>query len=84
VPSFKKKCEFVLAQYINSDTVCQIFKFANTFNCERLRDSALLFVEENYNEVIQSPGFEELDKDEMIKIIRVGKESKAVKKSAKK
>jgi hypothetical protein len=36
----------------------------------------LLFTEENHNEVIASPGFEDLDKDEILKIIRVGKESK--------
>jgi hypothetical protein len=35
----------------------------------------LLFTEENYKEVIESPGFEDLDKDEMLKIIRVGKDS---------
>ena len=58
------------------ENVCQIFKYANTFNCERLKETCLLFTEENYNEVIASAGFEDLDKDEIIKIIRVGKESK--------
>ena len=76
VGSFKKKCEHILAQCINVENVCQIFKYANTFNCERLKESCLLFTEENHNEVIASPGFEDLDKDEILKIIRVGKESK--------
>ncbi|CDW71651.1 e3 ubiquitin-protein ligase herc2 [Stylonychia lemnae] len=76
VVSFKKKCEHILAQCINVENVCQIFKYANTFNCERLKESCLLFTEENHNEVISSPGFEDLDKDEILKIIRVGKESK--------
>jgi hypothetical protein len=35
-----------------------------------------LFTEENHAEVITTQGFEELDKDEIIKIIRVGKEKK--------
>mmetsp|Transcript_37338 Transcript_37338/g.35930 ORF Transcript_37338/g.35930 Transcript_37338/m.35930 type:complete len:113 (-) Transcript_37338:30-368(-) len=76
VISFKRKCEYILAQCINIDNVCQIFKYANTFNCERLKETCLLFTEENYNEVIASSGFEDLDKDEILKIIRVGKESK--------
>lgn len=54
------------------ESLCQIFKYSNTFNCERLRDTCLLFTEENYQDVITSAGFEDLDKDEIIKIIRVG------------
>ena len=72
----KQKCEYSLTQYINVDTVCHIFKYANTFNCERLKESCLLYTEQNYNEVIDSAGFEELDKDEILKIIRVGKKEK--------
>jgi hypothetical protein len=30
------------------ESVCQIFKYANTFNCERLKDTCLLFTEENH------------------------------------
>jgi hypothetical protein len=74
VTCIKKKCENILAQYISVDNVCNIFKYANTFNCERLRDTCLLFTEENYQEVISSPGFEDLDKDEILKIIRMGKQ----------
>ena len=81
VLSFKRKCEYILAQCINIENVCQIFKYANTFNCERLKETCLLFTEENYNEVIASPGFEDLDKDEILKIIRVGKESKKARKA---
>ena len=70
--SFKKRCEQILAQHISTDTLCQIFKYSNTFNCERLRETCLLFTEENYQDVITSAGFEDLDKDEIIKIIRIG------------
>jgi hypothetical protein len=31
-----------------------------------------MFTEENYQDVITSAGFEDLDKDEIIKIIRIG------------
>jgi hypothetical protein len=54
------------------ESVCQIFKYANTFNCERLKETCLLFTEENHQEVITSAGFEDLEKDEIIKIIRLG------------
>ena len=76
MPSFKKKCEYVLAHYISIESVCSIFKYANAFNCEHLKESCLLFTEENYFEVIDSPGFEELDKEEMVKIVRVRKDKK--------
>ena len=74
--SFKKKCEQILAQYITIDSVCQIFKYANKFNCERLQETCLFFIEESYNEVLASAGFEDLDKEEIIKIIRLGNDPK--------
>ena len=76
VPSIKKRCEQILAQHITVESVCQIFKYANTFNCERLRETCLLFTEENHNDVITSSGFEDLDKEEIIQIIRLGNDSK--------
>ena len=46
--------------------MCQIFKYACQFNCERLKETCLNFTEENHQEVLQSPGFEELDRDELL------------------
>ena len=77
IACIKKKCEYILAQCICIENVCNIFKYANTFNCERLRDTCLLFTEEHYQDVISSAGFEDLDKDEILKIIRMGKPQKA-------
>ena len=48
VASIKRKCEHILAQYISVENVCNIFKYANTFNCERLKETCLLYTEENY------------------------------------
>jgi hypothetical protein len=36
----------------------------------------LLFIEESYNDVLASAGFEDLDKEEIIKIIRIGNDPK--------
>ena len=79
VQSIKRKCEHILAQCISLDNVCNIFKYANTFNCERLKETCLLYTEENYQEVISSAGFEDLDKDEILKIIRMGGSNKGKK-----
>ena len=76
VSSFKRKGEQILAQQIQVESVCQIFKYSNTFNCERLKETCLLFTEENHNDVITSGGFEDLDKEEIIKIIRLGNDPK--------
>ena len=83
VNAIKRKCEHILAQCISIDNVCNIFKYANTFNCERLKETCLLFTEENYQDVISSAGFEDLDKDEILKIIRMGGTSKQSKGGAK-
>jgi hypothetical protein len=39
-----------------------------------LKETCLLFTEENHQEVITSAGFEELDKEEMLQIVRVNRE----------
>jgi len=83
VASIKRKCEHILAQHISVENVCNIFKYANTFNCERLKETCLLYTEENYQDVISSGGFEDLDKDEILKIIRMGGNSKGNKGGAK-
>jgi len=83
VPSFKRKCEQILAQHINVDSVCQIFKYANTFNCERLKETCLLFTEENHAEVLASGGFEDLDKEEILKIVRLCNDPKKRKRKGK-
>lgn len=36
----------------------------------------MLFIEESYNDVLTSAGFEDLDKEEIIKIIRIGNDPK--------
>ena len=76
VASIKRKCEHILAQYISVENVCNIFKYANTFNCERLKETCLLYTEENYQDIIASGGLENLEIDEILKIIRLGGNSK--------
>ena len=72
--SFKMKCDILLSQHININTVCLIFKYSNEFNLNRLKETCLCYMEENYDGVIYSSGFEELDKDEMLRIIRLCKD----------
>ena len=79
VASYKEKCEILLSKYITISTVCLIFRYANEYNCERLKETCLVYMEENYDEVIYSTGFEELDKDEILLIIRLCKDKKAFK-----
>lgn len=76
VQSFKEKSDILLTTYISVNTVCYIFKYANEYNLAWLKETCLVYMEENYDEVIYSPGFEELDKDEMLKIIRLCKKDK--------
>lgn len=71
--SFKKHCEQILAQNITVKSVCRIFNYANTFNCERLRETCLLFIYENYK-LIMSKFFDVLTKEEILMILRYVKE----------
>lgn len=73
VSSFKKHCEQVLAQNITIKSVCRIFNYANTFNCERLRETCLFFITENYKQV-NSRLFEVLTKEEILMVLRYVKE----------
>lgn len=41
-----------------------------------MQETCLYFIEESYNEVLASAGFEDLDKEEIIKIIRLGNDPK--------
>jgi len=77
VTSFKDKSDILLSQHISVTTVCLIFKYANEFNLTWLKETCLVFMEENYDEVIYSAGFEELEKDEMLKIIWLCKDKNA-------
>ena len=62
-----------MSPYISSNNVCLMFKLANAYNCSRLRNSCLYFIEENYDEVIMTDGFACLDRDEMIMVVRLNK-----------
>jgi len=69
----KKRIEIELVEYLSIENACKIFRYGNKFNYKRLREACLLFIDDNYNEILDTDEFEDLDKEDMLKIIRFRK-----------
>ena len=59
-----------IKEYISEDTVIKIFSIANSYNYEKLKKICLIYIKEKYNKIITSKSFENLQKDELIEIVR--------------
>ena len=59
-----------IQEYISEDTVIKIFSIANSYNYEKLKKICLIYIKEKYNKIITSKSFENLQKDELIEIVR--------------
>ncbi len=73
VEHLKKRIEIELVDYLSIENACKIFKFGNKFNYKRLIDSCLLFIDDSYEEILDTEEFEDLDKEDMLKIVRFSK-----------
>ena len=59
-----------IKEYISEDNVIKIFSIANSYNYEKLKKICLMYIKEKYNKIIISKSFENLQKDELIEIVR--------------
>ena len=66
----KMKLLRTIKEYITDDTVITIFSIANSYNYEKLKKICLIYIKEKYNKIITSKSFENLQKDELIEIVR--------------
>ena len=73
IEHLRERIEIEMVEYLSVENACKIFKFANRLNYERLRETALIFINKNYNEIIDTDEFEELEKEDMLKIVRYRK-----------
>lgn len=73
VPSLKARCEIELAAHIDIENAAMLYKYAKMYQCSRLREVTLVFIEENFREVIETASFEDLDKDSILEIMRFKK-----------
>lgn len=76
VPSLKARCEVELASSLNVDNAALLFKYGKTYKCDRLSEVTLYFIEEYFNQVIETQAFEDLDKEQMLEIMRFSRSHK--------
>ena len=69
----KNKIQIQIENKIYVDNVSKIFEFAHLYNYERLKYVCLCFIRENYDKVIETKSFEELQKEQMLEIMRYWK-----------
>ena len=66
----KAKLLRTIEEYISEENVIRIFSYANSYNYEKLKNNCLIFIKEKYNSIIKSESFENLQKEELIEIVR--------------
>jgi len=70
VLDLKRLCERTLICTMSIENVAQIFELADRYACSRLRNRAFLFMTHNWAQVKMTDGFEALDKQMIVEIIR--------------
>lgn len=72
--SLKKECIRCFATRISVATVINIYQFATHYNLEELIEGCSLFVAENLSNVVQSPVFSNLEKDDILPLLKTSPE----------
>lgn len=63
IAGLRQLCENTLVRSLAVGNVCRLLRCSNKYNCTSLKRYALDFVLGNFDEVITTPGFEELSQD---------------------
>jgi hypothetical protein len=71
VPHLKGRLERIIFDHLNVENVAKVFKYANRYDYDRLRNICISYILEHYIQVIHTPEFSELDKDEILKLMRM-------------
>jgi len=71
VPHLKGRLERIIFNHLSVENVAKVFKYANRYDYDRLRNICTAYILEHYTQVIHTLEFSELDKDEIVKIIRM-------------
>lgn len=66
----KNKIQIQIQNKINVDNVSKIFSYAHQYNLERLKFVCLYIMQENYNIVVETKGFEDLQKEQLLEVMR--------------
>ena len=67
----KKRLECAAVEYITIDNAAKVFKYSNRYNYERIRNICMSYIDEHYSQIIHTEEFAELEKDDILKIVRL-------------
>eukprot|EP00826_Nyctotherus_ovalis_P037735 TRINITY_DN3468_c0_g4_i1.p1 TRINITY_DN3468_c0_g4~~TRINITY_DN3468_c0_g4_i1.p1 ORF type:complete len:168 (+),score=50.13 TRINITY_DN3468_c0_g4_i1:292-795(+) len=71
VPHLKGRLESAMVDYISTENAAKVYKYANRNNYDRLRNICTSYILEHYVQVVQTNEFYELDKDEIVRLVRL-------------
>ena len=66
----KCRCELVLHENIEIETASQIFEIADRFDAKQLRAASLEFLLKNYQAIMVTPEFQQLEKSLIIEVMK--------------
>lgn len=66
----KCKCELVLHENIEIETASQIFSIADRFDAKQLRAASLEFLLKNYQTIMTTQGFQELERELIVEVMK--------------
>jgi hypothetical protein len=70
VDDLKTKLEKFLSTSLMIENCSRIYKFASTYNYDKLKKICLSFIKENYEHVVETIDFEELQSEFLVEVIR--------------
>lgn len=68
--SLKLRCEMSLASSLNFENAALLFKYSKNYQCPRLKESCLVYIQEFSEEVLKTSAIEDLDKESLLEIMR--------------
>ena len=71
VTHLKERLQSAIMEYITADNAAKIYKFSSRYNYDRLRNISTSYINDHYTQIVHTEEFAELDKDDILRIIRL-------------
>lgn len=68
--SLKLRCEISLINSLTVENAALLFKYSKNYQCPRLKDSCLVYIQEFSEDVLKTSAIEDLDKESLLEIMR--------------
>jgi hypothetical protein len=68
--SLKSRCELAMINSISIENAALLFKYSKNYQCSRLKECCLVYIQEHSKEILKTASLEELDKESLLEIMR--------------